>query len=401
MGVKILAIETSCDETAICITEASGTPEAPSFTILGNALLSQAALHAQYGGVFPNLAKREHQHNLVPMLAEALRQAALPASAPILGKSDLPKILERETELLQPLSEFLESHGKPAIDCIAVTHGPGLEPALWVGINFAKALAYVWDLPLVPVNHMEGHIVAALASDERSKSIAPMSYTLEATSFPLISLLVSGGHTELLLVKALGEYELLGATRDDAAGECFDKCARLMGLPYPGGPEVSRLAAHARAHKLPPTFALPRPMIDTRDYEFSFSGLKTAVRRVLEHHLPALGKSDLPKLSDDERAALSREIEDAIVDVLVKKTLAAAKDKGAQTIIVGGGVSANTHLRERLTEAATDIGATVLFPPRELSTDNAVMIAMASYAYAHAGTFASAENIRAQGHLSL
>lgn len=401
--MRILAIETSCDETAICIMEASGTPEAPSFRVLGNALLSQAEKHAQFGGVFPNLAKREHQHNLVPLLADALQQAALPASAPLLGKSDLPKILEREQELLPPLSGFLETHGKPEIDCIAVTHGPGLEPALWVGINFAKALAYAWELPLVPVNHMEGHIVAALTQEAREDSGSiPHASPLAPLTYPAIALLVSGGHTELVKMDRLGSYEMLGSTHDDAAGECFDKCARLMGLPYPGGPEVSRLAASARAHKLPPTFALPRPMIDTRDYDFSFSGLKTAVLRTLEHHIPGLGKSDLPKgLTEDERAALCREVEDAIVDVLVKKTLAAAKDKAAETIIVGGGVSANAHLQARLTEAAHMAGISVLFPSRELSTDNAVMIAMASYAHALAGTFADPESIRAQGHLSL
>lgn len=381
MWVKILAIETSCDETAVCIIEATGDAAAPVFTVRGNALLSQAQIHAQYGGVFPNVAKREHQQNLVPILSEALRLAGELKDGASSEETiaELDHILSREPELKTFLAEFLRAHGKPTVDCIAVTHGPGLEPALWVGVNFAKALAHAWQLPIVPVNHMEGHIVASV-------------YGHTGIAYPAIALLVSGGHTELLKVHAIGSYELLGSTRDDAAGECFDKCARLMELSYPGGPEISRLAAEARAQKLPPTFALPRPMIDTPDFEFSFSGLKTAVLRTLEKH---------GQVSDDERRALAREVEDAIVDVLVKKSLKAADAHNARTIIVGGGVSANAHLRERLTESATRSDLVVLFPPHELSTDNAVMIAMAAYPAAAAQRFADAATLRAQGNLQL
>jgi N6-L-threonylcarbamoyladenine synthase len=377
--------------------EASDTVEAPVFTVLGNALLSQADKHAAFGGVFPNLAKREHQHNLVPILSEALREASLlsPRSTPLpeTTEHELSHILTREPELQTFMLEFLREHDAPSLDCIAVTHGPGLEPALWVGVNFAKALAHVWNLPIVPVNHMEGHIVASLIQESREHAEPhPSTYHLSPITFPAIALLVSGGHTELQLVKKIGEYALLGHTRDDAAGECFDKCARLMNLPYPGGPHISRLAAEARTHKLPPTFALPRPMIDSRDTDFSFSGLKTAVRRTLEKH---------GALSEDESRALAREVEDAIVDVLVKKTLAAAETHGASTIIVGGGVSANAHLHTRLTEAAAETGATVLFPPRDLSTDNAIMIAMAAYAHALQQEFADPAHLKAQGNLKL
>ena len=368
--------------------QAEGAAETPHFRVLGNALLSQAEKHAQYGGVFPNLAKREHQQNLVPILAEALRQADMLVSGATNEQllTEVGTILSREPELHTLLDEFLRSYKKPPVDYIAVTHGPGLEPALWVGVNFAKALAHAWNLPIVPVNHMEGHILASLVE---KKNEALESRTIE---YPAIALLVSGGHTELQLVKKIGEYELLGHTRDDAAGECFDKCARLMGLPYPGGPEISRLAAEARASKLPPTFALPRPMLDSKDLDFSFSGLKTAVRRTLEKH---------GALSEDETRALAREVEDAIVDVLIKKTLDAADVHNAHTIIVGGGVSANAHLHLRLAEAAVQAGSAVLFPPRELSTDNAVMIAMASYAHALQKELADPSHLKAQGNLKL
>jgi N6-L-threonylcarbamoyladenine synthase len=388
--MKILAIETSCDETAICIMDASGTPEAPHFRILGNALISQAAQHAKFGGVYPNLAKREHQQNLVPILTDALKHANELKEQPEIRESDslmeVGVILAREPELHTFLDQFLRAYEKPAIDCIAVTYGPGLEPALWVGINFAKALAHAWQLPLMPVNHMEGHIAASVFGSG--------SDTNQGTNnmWPAIALLVSGGHTELVKVSAIGSYEMLGATRDDAAGECFDKCARLLELPYPGGPEISRLAAEARHQKLPPTFALPRPMIDTKDYDFSFSGLKTAVLRTKQKH---------GTFTDDERRALCREIEDAIVDVLVKKTLAAAEAQGARTIVVGGGVSANAHLRERLTREASPRGFETLFPPKDLSTDNAVMIAMAAYPGALKREFVDSALLRARGNLSL
>ncbi len=383
--MRILAIETSCDETAVCLMEASGEPGSGlSYRVLGNALLSQAALHAQYGGVFPNLAKREHERNLVPILAEALRQAGElhGRSGPIEESriTGLEDILARESELARQLGEFARAHAAPGIDCVAVTQGPGLEPALWVGINFAKALALLWDKPLVPANHLEGHILASAFAPE------------ETPLLPAVSLIVSGGHTELVVMRGWMRYELLGSTRDDAAGECFDKSARLMGLPYPGGPEISRLAAEARDKGLAPLFALPRPMIDSPDLDFSFSGLKTAVRRALEKH---------GALSEDDKRAMAREIEDAIVDVLARKTLAAAEKEGARSIIVGGGVSANAHLREKLAAAAEKAGIAIFFPPQALATDNAVMIGLAGYLHAARGGYIDPRDLHARGNLPL
>lgn len=388
--MKILAIETSCDETAICIMDANGSADTPTFTVLGNALLSQAHLHAAFGGVFPNLAKREHQQNLVPILMEALREADMlvPRTTPLTDEieTQIKHTLEREPELCTFFLEFIRTYDAPVLDCVAVTHGPGLEPALWVGINFAKVLAHVWSLPIVPVNHMEGHVLSAIFGEEKKSRYQEASIE---EGFPAIALLVSGGHTELQLIKGIGNYELIGHTRDDAAGEAFDKCARLMGSSYPGGPEISRLAAEARSMKLPPTFALPRPMIDSHDLDFSFSGLKTAVRRTIEKH---------GELSDDERRALAREVEDAIVDVLVKKTLAAVETHRAASIIVGGGVSANAHLRAHLTATAQ---VPVVFPPRELSTDNAIMIAMAGYSHALKEEYVDPKHLKAIGNLKL
>ncbi|MBL8157979.1 tRNA (adenosine(37)-N6)-threonylcarbamoyltransferase complex transferase subunit TsaD [bacterium] len=382
--MRILAIETSCDETGISIIEADGSfgPDF-SYSLLGNSLLSQVETHAPYGGVFPNLARREHEKNLVPLFAQALEEAKLSASGttPLDGLDD---ILTREQELLPQLKEFLASHAKPDIDCIAVTHGPGLEPALWVGVNFARALAHAWQLPLVPVNHMEGHIILSAMAEGR---FAPFK-------FPLLSLLVSGGHTELVLSREPMRYELVGQTRDDAVGEAFDKVARLMDLPYPGGPEIAKLAEMAREKQLPSTVQLPRPMMDSKDYDFSFSGIKTAVRRVVEAHQP---------LSDSLKMEIAREFEDAVTDVLVAKTIRAVEEHGAHAVLIGGGVSANQYLRERMQEGIKEYGldAKLLIPPRALSTDNALMIALAGYFRAQAGQFADISTLRANGNLRL
>lgn len=382
--MRILAIETSCDETGISIIEAEGGFGADfRYTLLGNSLLSQIDIHAPYGGVFPNLARREHEKNLVPLFAKALEEAKL-LNAGTTTIDGLEDILTREQELLTQLKEFLASHAKPAIDCIAVTHGPGLEPALWVGVNFARALAHAWQLPLVPVNHMEGHIV--LSAMEEGK-FAPFK-------FPLLSLLVSGGHTELVLSREPMKYELIGQTRDDAVGEAFDKVARLMDLPYPGGPEIDRLAKSARDQQLPSTVRLPRPMMDSPDYDFSFSGIKTAVRRVVEAHQP---------LSDSLKAEIAREFEDAVTDVLVAKTIRAVEEFGAHAVLIGGGVSANQFLRDRMHDAIKEYGldARLLIPPRNLSTDNGLMIALAGYFRAQAGQFADVSSLRAHGNLRL
>lgn len=393
--MRILGIETSCDETAISIIDATGTtPVDFEYKILGQALLSQAELHAPYGGVFPNLAKREHAINLVPILELALREAELYEEGDIDMSAQmeaLAQILTREPELYAKLSAFLPRTQKPDIDAIAVTFGPGLEPALWVGINFAKALAHVWGLPLIPVNHMEGHIILSACGEGKSNN---QGSKLKDIQFPLLSLLISGGHTELVLSPSWMQYELLGQTRDDAVGEAFDKVARLLDLPYPGGPQISRLAAEARTSALASSTSLPRPMIDSKDFDFSFAGLKTAVRRVVEERAP---------LSEEIKKDIAREFEDAAADVLVAKTLKAIEAHDVKTVLVGGGVSANTHIRTRLAEAIRDYGYSVqlLIPPPELATDNALMIALAGYFHSVQNAYVLPDNLIAKGNLKL
>ncbi|MEN9560814.1 MAG: hypothetical protein RIQ56_87 [Candidatus Parcubacteria bacterium] len=384
--MRILGIETSCDETAISLISAEGTfGKDFSYKVEGESLISQSSLHAPYGGVFPNLAKREHGRNLTPLLMETLKRAnALVENQPSADEktiAEVGKMLERETELFAFLADFFRSYGKPDIDAIAVTTGPGLEPALWVGINFAKAISHVWNVPIIPVNHMEGHILIAALGESN----------LRQFHVPALALLVSGGHTELVLMKEWMQYKLLGETRDDAAGEAFDKCARLLELGYPGGPEISRLAQAARNQNLPKAAALPRPMIHTNDLDFSFAGLKTAVRRQVE------GK----KLTDDEKKILAREIEDAITEVLVTKTKAAAETSGARTIVVSGGVSANQHLRNQCEQQLESEGFVILFPTPDLSTDNARMIALAGYFHAINEKYTLPQNIIAKGNLRL
>jgi N6-L-threonylcarbamoyladenine synthase len=366
----ILSIETSCDETAISLVLTSGDFPNATYEILGNALHSQIDIHAEFGGVFPAVAKREHALALVPMLISALTEAELLTELPTNIKSDLAEkmtvALEREDGLSQFLFDFFAKYSLPEIDMIAVTSGPGLTPALWVGISFAKALAHVLGCPVVPVNHMEGHILASLYDVEIDNALAPIT-------FPAIALLVSGGHTELILMSKWGAYEKIGETRDDAVGEAFDKVARLMGLPYPGGPEIGRRADIARKANVPPyKEVLPRPMIHSDDFDFSFSGLKTAVRYAI----------DGAELTEDEKNALARDFEDAAIEVLLKKTQKAIDHHGAQTLIIGGGVSANNYLRQTFTQSllGTHPHVEIYLPHRNLSTDNSIMIALAGHA---------------------
>ncbi len=387
--MKILGIETSCDETAVTLIEAAGNfGDNFKFDILGNALFSQAHLHAEYGGVFPNLAKREHARNLIPLLRECLAQAGelnTEKNEELFGAADeLKAILHREPELLEAITGFAIESGKPRIDAIAVTVGPGLEPALWVGINCARALSRLWNVPIVAVNHMEGHIILSMMDLGLQRHV----------DFPMLSLLISGGHTELVLSRSFGQYERIGETRDDAAGEAFDKVARLLELPYPGGPEVSRLAALAREYNDPHHIAFTRPMMRDESFDFSFSGLKTAVRTAVEQRRP---------LGDEMKRIISREFENTVSDVLVHKTMRAVEEFGAQTVVVGGGVSANTHIRRELTEALAQAGnpANILIPPPELATDNAIMIALAGYFHAQKGVFADPSSLVATGNLKL
>lgn len=388
--MRILGIETSCDETAVCLIEATGAfgPNF-SFTTLGNALLSQATLHTKYGGVFPNLAKREHAKHLVPLLQKVLEEAGELKTADAVVHHIDNAILEREPEMLAQIVPFLRSYAKPAIDAIAVTHGPGLEPALWVGINFAKVLATAWNMPIVGVDHMEGHIIMPMI-----ENVAQSSGKLRAIAYPVLALLISGGHTELILSDTLGSYTLLGQTRDDAAGEAFDKVARLLGLPYPGGPEISRLSEAARAEGLPSGVSFTRPMLHEPNLDFSFSGLKTAVRTAVEARAP---------LTDTLTKQIAREFEDTVADVLTAKTMRAVEEHAVQTLIVGGGVSANTHIRQRLADAmsAYDDQAVFLAPPPEWATDNALMIALVGYFHALRGDWTDPLALTAHGNLKL
>lgn len=384
--MKILAIETSCDETSIAVVEGSSDISNPQFKVLGHALFSQIETHAKYGGVYPNLAKREHQINFTPLLLSALAQANLIKTQTKNIKQDeqlIKNLLEREPDATVALIDFLSKYEKPEIDAIAVTRGPGLEPTLWVGIQCAEALARVWNLPLYGINHMEGHIFSVAVGNNRK------------IEFPMLALLVSGGHTQLVKSDKPGEYTLLGETRDDAAGECFDKVARILGLPYPGGPEIGKLAKMAREKGVEKIFNFPRPMINTPDFDFSFSGLKTHVLYAIQKH---------GELTENEKLDASRETEDAICEVLRVKTKRALETyPEVKTLIVAGGVAANKELRERMLSLALELNITVLFPTQELSTDNAIMIGAVAYIRHLLGDIGRDQStyLKAEGRLAL
>jgi N6-L-threonylcarbamoyladenine synthase len=312
-----LGIETSCDETALCLLEMKDS----RYRVLANIIHSQIDIHREFGGVFPMLAKREHIKNL-PILYE--------------------KIIKDSG-----ISENM-------IDRIAVTNGPGLEPALWTGILFAKELGKKLDIPVIPVNHMEGHIVSSF------KDFKP-------PQFPALALLISGGHTELVYCESLGNYKILGSTVDDAVGEAFDKVARMMNLPYPGGPEISRLAELARQDNLKKEITLPRPMIHSKDLNFSFSGLKTAVLYLLK---------ELGEIDENKKREIAREFEDSVVDVLISKTRTAIDENEVTSLIIGGGVIANKHIREAFIELTNSLSIPLYMPENHLTGDNALMIAL-------------------------
>lgn len=335
MKKRILAIETSCDETALSLVEAHGNLSAPKFKILKSVVASQIKVHRPFGGVVPNLAKREHLKNL-----------------PILFNKLIPK-----------------SQKLKAIDMIAVTVGPGLEPALWAGITFAKDLSKKIVIPLVGANHLEGHLYSFLLA-KRAKSQKLKAKQL----FPAVALIVSGGHTILLEMDSLAKYKKLGETRDDAAGEAFDKVARLLKLPYPGGPEVEKLARKGNPHAI----AFPRPMLDQKNYDFSFSGLKTAVLYYLRDKKLFVDSRQFA-ISHRLKADVAASFEEAVIDVLVKKTMRAARDTKAKSILLSGGVAANRALRNRLQKEAKKLGIQFFVPDFKYNTDNAVMIAVAAY----------------------
>ncbi len=363
----LLAIETSCDETAISIVKRVRGKQV-RFETLSHKVLSQIDLHAKYGGVFPALAKREHAKAITQLIAEALQESDLLIERtntyhiPNKERKKLDTLLEREKEMLEAMKVLFEGIQKPAIDAIAVTEGPGLEPALWVGINAALALSTIWNIPIYPINHMEGHIVAGLLS------LTEGIYEIQEVDLPACALLISGGHTEIVHVPKLRSYKVIGATKDDAVGEAFDKVARMLSLPYPGGPEISRLADIARKEGVivSEELRLPRPMLHSGDLHFSFSGLKTAVLVRVKKYT---------ELDEKTKKMIALEFENAVTDVLITKVKQAMYETRAQSIIVGGGVSANSHIRFALKHLADTEQVSLFIPNRNLSTDNGLMIA--------------------------
>ncbi|HUC02067.1 MAG TPA: tRNA (adenosine(37)-N6)-threonylcarbamoyltransferase complex transferase subunit TsaD, partial [Candidatus Paceibacterota bacterium] len=332
--MNILAIETSCDETGIALLEASGTARAPRVRVIENLVTTQIPIHQPFGGVVPNLAKREHLKNL-----------------PIL------------------FGELRAKHPDLKLDLITVTVGPGLEPALWTGITFAQALAKEYRVPLVGANHLEGHLYSFLLSQKKTGSEGGTGAGAgEAKKlFPAVALIVSGGHTILLKLDSFTKWKRLGETRDDAAGEAFDKVARLLGLPYPGGPQVEALARRGNPHAI----AFPRPMLTEKNYDFSFSGLKTSVLYYMRDH--GLGKKDPARA----RADIAASFQEAALGVLIKKTIRAAREAGARTVMLSGGVAANKALRARLQREAKKIGCAFLVPDFKYNLDNGAMIGIA------------------------
>jgi N6-L-threonylcarbamoyladenine synthase len=316
--MRILAIESSCDESAAAILDTAKG-------LLAHEIFSQIELHRVFGGVVPELASRDHVRRLLPLVRSVMAEA--------------------QTE-------------PDDLDGVAYTAGPGLIGALLTGASLARSLAYAWKVPALGVHHLEGHLLAPLLEPE-------------PPPFPHVALLVSGGHTMLIEVREIGSYRLLGETRDDAAGEAFDKTAKLLGLPYPGGPELARLAERGK----PGTFNFPRPMLDRPGLEFSFSGLKTAVVHALRAR----------EMTDAVRADVAEGVQLAIVETLTTKALRALEETGLDTLVVSGGVSANRSLRARLAEAARRQGARVYYPRIEFCTDNAAMIAVAGLARLQAG----------------
>jgi len=328
----ILGIETSCDDTGIALIKCDSQKKC---RILSNVISSQIEVHAPYGGVVPNLAARAHLKNIEPVLQQALKQA-----------------------------------NHPKIDLIAVTEKPGLAPCLLVGLNFAKALAYNWQLSLVKVNHIQGHIYANWLDNSKIE-------------FPILALVVSGGHTQLVLIKNHGDFKILGETRDDAVGEAFDKVAKLLGLGYPGGPLISQHALKGDAS----AFDLPRPMIHsnspTGEYDFSFSGLKTAVLYKIKKQTPMQdrdpdSKDVGKKLSQKYINNMAASFQQAAIDVLIHKTIKATKEFKVKTVILSGGVAANQELRTQLKQSVKKSGIKFQMPDIKLCTDNGAMIAMAA-----------------------
>ncbi|RTE87708.1 MULTISPECIES: tRNA (adenosine(37)-N6)-threonylcarbamoyltransferase complex transferase subunit TsaD [Gammaproteobacteria] len=321
--MRVLGIETSCDETGIAIYDTEKG-------LLAHELYSQVKLHADYGGVVPELASRDHVRKALPLIQRALTAANLTSED---------------------------------IDGVAYTSGPGLIGALLVGACIGRSIAFGWNVPAVGVHHMEGHLLAPMLEDKQPE-------------FPFVALLVSGGHSQLVSVKGVGEYELLGESVDDAAGEAFDKTAKLLGLDYPGGPRLAALAEQGK----PGVYQFPRPMTDNPGLQFSFSGLKTAAATAIQKAQQQHGE-----LTEQVKADIAYAFQEAVVDTLIIKCRRALKQTGMKRLVVAGGVSANTKLREALSETMTKLKGEVFYPRNEFCTDNGAMIAYAGAYRLHAG----------------
>jgi N6-L-threonylcarbamoyladenine synthase len=308
----ILGIETSCDETGIALYDSNKG-------LLGHTLHSQIDLHAEYGGVVPELASRDHIRYIIPLINQLLNKTSIK---------------------------------KEAINAIAYTAGPGLSGALLVGSTVGESLSFALGIPSIPVHHLEGHLLAPMLEDTK-----PV--------FPFLALLVSGGHTQIIHVKQIGQYEIVGDTLDDAAGEAFDKTAQLLGLGYPGGAALSKLAESGK-----PKYNLPKPMLHSKDFDFSFSGLKTAVLTLVKKQ---------PELTDTIKANIAASFQESITEVLIYKTLKAMDSLNLNQIVVSGGVGANKQLREKLTKSSQKNNFQLFFPSLEFCTDNGAMIALAGY----------------------
>lgn len=344
----ILGIETSCDDTCASIVKATGRKN-PTFEILSNVRSSQIDIHQEFGGVVPNLAARAHVENMNPVLIKAFKDTGLNISK-----------------------------GKSGIDLIAVTSHPGLIPCLLIGTNVARTLAWLWEKPIIGVNHLKGHIYANWITSQDT-----------TIKYPAISLVVSGGHTQLILMKKRDDFKIIGETRDDAAGEAFDKVAKLLGLPFPGGPPVSKAAEKGNPEKYPFT----PPMLASNNYDFSFSGLKTAVLYLVQ----GLTKNN-KRLTKKQIYDISASFQYAITRVLVVKTIRAGKQYKAKTVILGGGVAANKELKKKMRHAIEKElpKATPLFPSPGMAVDNAAMIAIAGYFEYIAGKAKTWRDIKAR-----
>jgi len=403
-SIKILAIETSCDETSIAILEVSGEFPAAHFKVLSHIVSSQAKLHAEYGGVFPQLAKKEHSKNLPIVLEQVLKESKLFTRLPKIYSGILhntriailrwriKKLLAREPETFEKTWEIISNLEvePPSLDYIAVTFGPGLPPALWSGINFAKALSIAWNIPIIPTNHMKGHIWSIFASGSE--------FSMHGPQFPILVLLVSGGHTQLVLVESFTQYRLLGETLDDAVGEAFDKVARTLGLPYPGGPHIEKLAREVAETT---GIKLPRPMLNTDDYNFSFAGIKTSVLYLVRD----LSKNNSSIMQNTSIVSeIANEFQNAVTEVLVKKTSRAIEEFHPSQLVIAGGVSANNYIRGEFEKLQDIYDIKITLPSRELTGDNALMIGIAGYIELSTQMKSSNRNlnsIRAQGRLPL